>query len=113
MSLKNIICIFNYLRLSTFSIDITIFERDAQRCLELSELLPRAAVIHGEAGNLTFLEKEGIAESDALLSLTDTDEQNVIVSLYAESRKYKSIFENFLYFGGVSANSSKRLKSQI
>ncbi|MBO5931674.1 MAG: Trk system potassium transporter TrkA [Clostridia bacterium] len=67
------------------SIDVTIFEQDAQRCLELSELLPRAAVVHGEAGNLTFLEKEGIAETDALLSLTDTDEQNVIVSLYAES----------------------------
>ena len=67
------------------SIDITIFERDAERCLELSELLPRAAVVHGDAGSLTFLEKEGLAQADALLSLTDTDEQNVIVSLYAES----------------------------
>ncbi len=67
------------------SIDITIFERDARRCLELSELLPRAAVVHGDDGNLTFLEKEGLAQADALLSLTDTDEQNVIVSLYAES----------------------------
>ena len=67
------------------SIDITIFERDAQRCLELSELLPRAAVVHGDDGNLTFLENEGLAKADALLSLTDTDEQNVIVSLYAES----------------------------
>ena len=67
------------------SIDITIFERNVERCLELSELLPRAAVVHGDDGNLTFLEKEGLAEADALLSLTDTDEQNVIVSLYAES----------------------------
>ena len=67
------------------SIDITIFERDAQRCLELSELLPRAAVVHGDDGNLTFLEKEGLAQADSLLSLTDSDEQNVIVSLYAES----------------------------
>jgi trk system potassium uptake protein TrkA len=67
------------------SIDITIFERDAQRCLALSELLPRAAVVHGDDGNLTFLEKEGLAKADALLSLTETDEQNVIVSLYAES----------------------------
>jgi trk system potassium uptake protein TrkA len=67
------------------SIDITIFERDAQRCLELSELLPRAVVVHGDDGNLTFLENEGLAKADALLSLTDTDEQNVIVSLYAES----------------------------
>ena len=67
------------------SVDITIFERNAERCLELSELLPRAAVVHGDDGNLTFLEKEGLAQADALLSLTDTDEQNVIVSLYAES----------------------------
>ncbi|MBO7273464.1 MAG: NAD-binding protein, partial [Clostridia bacterium] len=58
---------------------------NVERCLELSELLPRAAVVHGDDGNLTFLEKEGLAEADALLSLTDTDEQNVIVSLYAES----------------------------
>ena len=47
--------------------------------------MPRAAVIHGDDGNLTFLEKEGLAQADALLSLTDSDEQNVIVSLYAES----------------------------
>ena len=67
------------------SIDVTIFEHDAQRCLELSELLPRATVVHGDDGNLTFLEKEGLADADALLSLTDTDEENVIVSLYAES----------------------------
>ncbi len=67
------------------SIDVTIFERDAARCLELSELLPRATVVHGDDGNLTFLEKEGLADADALLSLTDSDEQNVIVSLYAEN----------------------------
>lgn len=67
------------------SIDVTIFERDAQRCLELSELLPRAAVVHADDVNLTFLEKEGLADADALLSLTDSDEQNVIVSLYAEN----------------------------
>ena len=67
------------------SIDLTIVERDTARCNELSELLPRATIINGDDGNLTFLEKEGIADVDALLSLTDVDEQNVIVSLYAES----------------------------
>lgn len=67
------------------SIDLTIVERDTARCNELSELLPRATIINGDDGSLTFLEKEGIAEVDALLSLTDVDEQNVIVSLYAES----------------------------
>ncbi len=66
------------------SIDVQIIERDVERCTELSELLPRARVICGDEGNLNFLESEGLSNMDTVLSLTDSDELNVILSLYAE-----------------------------
>ncbi len=78
------------LRLSR-SIDVQIIEPDAERCRELSELLPRATVIQGDATNQSFLEREGLHEADALVALTDIDELNVILALYARSQKVAQI----------------------
>lgn len=67
------------------SIDVQIIEEDVERCRELSELLPRATVLQGDPKNQRFLESQGLRETDALVSLTDLDELNVILSLYGHS----------------------------
>jgi len=82
------------------SIDVQIIERDAERCTELSELLPRARVIQGDEGNLMFLENEGLSDMDALLSLTESDELNVIISLYGESQGVKQIITKLGHLDG-------------
>ncbi|MBQ9774178.1 MAG: Trk system potassium transporter TrkA [Clostridia bacterium] len=73
------------------SIDVQIIEEDGERCRELSDLLPHATVIQGDARNQRFLESEGLGEADALVSLTELDELNVILSLYGHSRKVPQI----------------------
>ncbi|MBO5324176.1 MAG: Trk system potassium transporter TrkA [Oscillospiraceae bacterium] len=65
---------------------VQIIESDHNRCLELAELLPNVAVIHGDATDQNVLEAEGLLNSDALVSLTGIDELNMIISLYAGSR---------------------------
>lgn len=68
-------------------IDVKIIEQDARRCRELSEKLPEASIIQGDCGNQALLEEEGIDGCDAVVTLTGMDEMNMIVSLFASSRK--------------------------
>ncbi len=66
-------------------VDVKIIEKDKERCLHLSENLPRATVICGDGTDQDTLLEEGLADSDACVSLTGIDEENIIVSLYAQS----------------------------
>lgn len=66
-------------------IDVTILEKNHDRCVKLAELLPKANIICGDASSQALLESEGISAGDALIALTDTDERNVIISMYGTS----------------------------
>jgi len=63
-------------------VDVKIIEKDAKRCRELAELLPEATVIAGDGSEQSLLLEEGIEEVDALVTLTDMDEENIFLSLY-------------------------------
>ena len=67
-------------------IAVQIIEHDYDRCLELAEDLPGVSVIHGDTTDQTLLESEGLADADAVVSLTGMDELNMINSLYCQSR---------------------------
>ncbi len=67
-------------------ISAQLIEKDAQRCRVLAEELPKTGVICGDATDQRLLEEEGLLGSDALVTLTGTDELNMIISMYAVSR---------------------------
>ncbi len=79
------VCIYLAGALLKSGIAVTIVEKDMDRCRELCELLPQADVIHGNAGNTELLESEGLSSFDALVTLTGSEETNMILSLYATS----------------------------
>ena len=68
--------------LAKSGIGVKIIEKSKERCLELAELLPKAVIIHGDTDRQGLLLEEGIRETDALVTLTDLDEQNLFLSLY-------------------------------
>ena len=67
-------------------ISVQVLDEKYDRCVELSGLLPNASVVHGDCSNQAVLESQGIQDADAVVSLTGTDEVNMIVSLYAKRR---------------------------
>lgn len=67
-------------------VDIKIIEQKEERCLELSESLPRATIICGDGTDRATLIEEGLETSDACVVLTGIDEENIIVSLFAQSQ---------------------------
>ena len=62
---------------------VTILDNNLARCQEMSERLPGALIIHGDASDSDLLDEEGIAEMDAFVALTGLDETNIILSMYA------------------------------
>ena len=74
-------------------IDVKIIEKDAQRCDELSELLPKATIINGDGINEALLEETGIRDVDSVVALTGIDEENIMLSLFARqiSKGIKSV----------------------
>lgn len=72
--------------LADTKIKIKIIEQDEQRCRMLSELLPKAMIIHGDGTDQQLLLEEGIQRTEAFASLTGFDEENIMLSLYAASQ---------------------------
>ncbi|MBR1470723.1 MAG: Trk system potassium transporter TrkA [Lachnospiraceae bacterium] len=69
-------------KLSTLPIDVKIIEIDRDRCETLSEQLPSAMIINGNATDRQLLMEEGITDKDAIVSLTDLDEENMVLSMF-------------------------------
>ena len=69
--------------LDRLGIRLKIVERSEERCRLLSERFPRVTVICGDGTDSELLESESLTASDAFIALTDRDEDNLIISLYA------------------------------
>ncbi len=72
-------------------IQVTILERNYDRCRELATLLPNVTVICGDCSDQSDLESLGIDRCDAYLAATGIDEMNMISSLYAASRGVRQV----------------------
>lgn len=73
-------------QLCSDGISVCIIERDLRQCEDLAAALPEVTVINGDATDKSLLEDYGLSTCDALISLTGTDEMNMIISLYANTR---------------------------
>lgn len=84
-------------------IKVKIIDIKQSRCEELSELLPGAMILEGDAANETLLNEEGIANTDAFVALTNFDEENIMLSLYANKVSKAKLFTkvNRIAFEGV------------
>ena len=69
-------------KLIALKINVKIIEKEIKRCEELSELLPKAMIIHGDATEKRLLLEESIEDMDAVCCLMHQDEANILLSLY-------------------------------
>lgn len=70
-------------RLLSSGVGVKIIEQDPQRCVALSTMLPKAIIIEADGSRQDVLAEEGIEKTDAVVTLTDIDEENLIISLFA------------------------------
>lgn len=62
---------------------VKIIEQSHERCAELAELLPRAVIIEADGSRQDILAAEGVRAADAVITLTNIDEVNLIIAMYA------------------------------
>lgn len=72
-------------QLVNMGIEVKIIEIDEKKCKILSNKLPKAIVIHGDGTDESLLMEEGVDKTDAFVSLTGIDEQNIFLSMHAKS----------------------------
>ncbi|MCI8962597.1 MAG: Trk system potassium transporter TrkA [Eubacterium sp.] len=72
--------------LQPMGIGIKLIEQNEERCNLLSELLPKAQIIHADGSEQIVLIEEGVGQAEAFVALTNIDEENVMLSLFARSQ---------------------------
>lgn len=70
-------------QLLELGIHVKIVEQDQERAEMLENCFRKANVIHGDGTDQDLLLEEGIENVDACITLTGIDEENIILSIYA------------------------------
>ncbi|WNY22806.1 Trk system potassium uptake protein TrkA [Methanimicrococcus hongohii] len=65
-------------------IDLKIIEQNEERCLEIVDLLPHSLILKGDATDIDLLKEEGAGRADVVVSVTDSDEKNLLCGLMAK-----------------------------
>ncbi|WMW24450.1 Trk system potassium transporter TrkA [Methanolobus sediminis] len=71
--------------------DLKIIESDKDRSLEIAEELPDVLVLNGDGTDINLLKEEGISEMDVVISVTNSDEKNLLCALLAKQLGVKKV----------------------
>ncbi len=66
-------------------IAVKIIEKDPKRCEELCTLWDEVTVINGDASDQNVLLEAGLEHTGGFIALTNLDEENILLSLFAKS----------------------------
>lgn len=66
-------------------IKVKVIENNKERAEKLSESYPKAIVIRGDEADQEFLMQEGINNYDSTVILTDSDEENTVITMFVNS----------------------------
>ena len=65
---------------------VKIIEQNEDRCIEMSERLPKALIIRGDGTDSDLLREEGIEQTDAFVAITGIDEANILMAMSAANQ---------------------------
>lgn len=65
-------------------IRVKIVEKDMKRCELLCDALPKATIVYGDGTDKELLLEEGLEHCESFAALTNIDEENILLSLYAK-----------------------------
>ena len=71
-------------QLSSMKIKVKLVEKSRERCDYLVEHLEHVMVINGDGTDRKLLMEEGLKNAEAFVTLTNMDEENVFLTLYAK-----------------------------
>ena len=87
------------------NIKTKIIEHNEQRCLEIAEKLEKTIVLRGDGTDRELLEEENIKDVDVFITISESEQTNILVSLLAKrlgAKKVISLINNLSYTSLVS-----------
>lgn len=69
----------------------TIVEQDHEKCLALSDKLPSAMIVEGDGTDSAVIEAEGLLDTDAFITLTNRDEENLLMAMTAQKSGVRKV----------------------
>lgn len=96
------------------SINIKIIEQDPDRCSLLAASLDKAVVLCGNGSDQSILMAENIQDMNAVVSVTDDEETNILVSLLSKRRGVRKAIakvDRFSYFNLMATIGIHRIVS--
>ena len=72
-------------------ISLKLIEKDPKRCEKLCTALPEVTVICGDAADQQILLEEGLENANSFAALTNLDEENIMLSLFARVKGCKKL----------------------
>ncbi|APH39023.1 Trk system potassium transporter TrkA [Methanohalophilus halophilus] len=82
-------------------LNVKIIERGRQRSEMVADNLQKALVLRGDGSDLNLLKEEGVGEMDVVISVTDSDEKNLLCSLMAKQLGAKKVIVRADHFDYV------------
>lgn len=77
--------------LETIGNSVKIIEKDEERCQNLASMLPKTIVISADGSPQEVMMEEGLSNQDAFVALSDSDEENVLLSLFASTENVPKV----------------------
>ncbi|MDY0387353.1 MAG: Trk system potassium transporter TrkA [Methanolobus sp.] len=71
--------------------DLKIIESNKERSMVIAEELPDVLVLNGDGTDIDLLKNEGISNMDVVISVTNSDEKNLLCSLLAKQLGVKKV----------------------
>ena len=72
-------------------INVRIVEQNPSKCEDLAEALPDATILQGDGTDRQLLMEEGLTAAEAFVPLTNLDEENILLSLFAKKHSKAKI----------------------
>lgn len=88
--------------LETCGFQVKIISPNREKCTDLKNKLDNTSVVCGDFTDKEILESEGISDADAIVAMSDYDENNIMISLFAKGKgvpKIVTIVSNDSYAG--------------
>jgi len=70
---------------------IKIIEKNLDRCEAIADLLPKVLILKGNGTDIHLLKEEGVQDMDVVISVTDSDEKNLLCALLSKQLGAKKV----------------------
>jgi len=95
------------------SIYTKLIERSPDRCSEIVEQMNKVLVIQGDGSNQGLLSEENIADMDVVVTLTNDEETNILVSLLSKKMGARKTITRLSKFGYFSLMNTLGLEQVV